>query len=49
MTNFPCTLCGSRNWPRPDTDCPNCQGEEDEYDEDYEYDLRKERELDEQP
>ena len=22
-----CTLCGSRNWPDPDTDCQLCQGE----------------------
>lgn len=30
MSNFPCTLCGSRDWPRPDTDCPLCLGEEEE-------------------
>jgi len=23
-TNFPCSSFGSRHWPRPDTDCPQC-------------------------
>lgn len=27
---FPCTLCGSRDWPRLDTDCPLCHGEPEE-------------------
>ena len=30
MTQFPFTLCGSRNWPRPDADCELCRGEEPE-------------------
>jgi hypothetical protein len=25
--NHPCSLCGSRDWPREDTDCPQCYGE----------------------
>lgn len=40
--NFPCTLCGSRNWPRPDSSCELCRGEAEERDPDYEYDLMKE-------
>ena len=26
-SNFPCSLCGSRDWPRPDTECPLCYGD----------------------
>ena len=39
-TNFPCSLCGSRDWPRKDAECELCEGEEDEGgepDRDYEY------------
>jgi hypothetical protein len=25
--NHACTMCGSRNWPDPDTTCPLCYGE----------------------
>lgn len=25
---FACTLCGSRDWPRTDTDCPLCSPSE---------------------
>lgn len=28
--NFACTLCGSRNWPREDADCPLCRADEPE-------------------
>ena len=24
--NRPCTMCGSTNWPDPDTTCPLCYG-----------------------
>ena len=27
MSNWPCTRCGSRNWPSPDTSCPLCYEE----------------------
>lgn len=30
ITNFPCTLCGSRDWPRNDTNCPLCQIADDD-------------------
>jgi len=33
MTKFPCTLFGSTNWPRPNTTCPLCRGEEEIEDE----------------
>jgi hypothetical protein len=35
-TRFPCTLCGSRDWPREDTSCPLCQTEDDDDTEDEE-------------
>jgi len=35
-TRFPCTLCGSRDWPREDADCPLCELPDD--DEPYEDD-----------
>jgi hypothetical protein len=25
MNRFPCTLCGSRNWPRENAGCPLCE------------------------
>lgn len=25
MIKFPCTLCGSRNWPSATSSCPLCQ------------------------
>jgi predicted amidophosphoribosyltransferase len=25
MTRFPCTLCGSRDWPRENAGCPLCE------------------------
>jgi NMD protein affecting ribosome stability and mRNA decay len=27
--NWPCTRCGSRDWPRADTSCPLCYKEEE--------------------
>ena len=30
MIKFPCTMCGSRNWPREDTSCPLCAMPEEE-------------------
>ncbi len=30
MSKFPCTMCGSRNWPREDTSCPLCATTEEE-------------------
>lgn len=45
---WPCSLCGSRNWPNPDSYCPLCIGDSekdpDEYDED-EDDLDDSEEL----
>lgn len=40
MITFPCTLCGSRNWPRPDADCELCRGDDEgsRPDPDAEYD-----------
>lgn len=31
---FPCTMCGSRNWPTKDTSCPLCYDETEEEQED---------------
>jgi hypothetical protein len=28
-TNFPCSMCGSRNWPRKGAACPLCRSDED--------------------
>jgi hypothetical protein len=36
MSNFPCTLCGSRNWPRPDSECRLCRDDEEDEDEETE-------------
>ena len=36
MLKFPCTLCGSRNWPREDTSCPLCQMPDDDDEDDTE-------------
>ena len=30
IARFPCTLCGSRNWPRENTSCPLCSLEDDD-------------------
>jgi hypothetical protein len=30
MLKFPCTLCGSRNWPNEWTSCPLCRLEDDD-------------------
>jgi hypothetical protein len=32
IARFPCTLCGSRNWPTKETSCPLCydDSEDDE-------------------
>lgn len=37
MTKFPCSLCGSRNWPNTWTACPLCRADDDtEVDQDIE-------------
>lgn len=28
--NWACSLCGSRNWPNPDSHCPLCAGDSKE-------------------
>ena len=28
--NWPCTLCGSRDWPSDDSSCPLCRAREDD-------------------
>jgi hypothetical protein len=30
MLKFPCTLCGSRDWPRKNAGCPLCEMPEDD-------------------
>lgn len=30
IMKFPCTLCGSRNWPSSETSCPLCYEPEEE-------------------
>jgi hypothetical protein len=47
-TKFPCTLCGSRDWPTTDTDCELCFGNPDEDVIDLRPD-RHEDDLDESP
>lgn len=42
--NWACSLCGSRNWPNPDSHCPLCIGESDD---DESYDDNDDEELDE--
>lgn len=44
MSHFPCTLCGSRDWPRLDADCELCRGDDEERDPDAEYDAMREDE-----
>lgn len=46
MTRFPCTLCGSRDWPNPDSDCELCQPTDRATDD--EPDLRPDRHEDEE-
>lgn len=33
MLNWPCTLCGSRDWPSDDSSCPLCRTQEEEEEE----------------
>lgn len=42
IARFPCTLCGSRNWPSEDTTCPLCRIEDDD-------DIDDEPELEPEP
>jgi hypothetical protein len=30
ITRFPCTMCGSRDWPRKDSPCPLCSMDDDD-------------------
>lgn len=36
ITRFPCTLCGSRDWPRENTSCPLCAVEKEKDSDDVE-------------
>jgi hypothetical protein len=36
LAPFSCTMCGSWDWPDPDSRCPLCRGHEDEDEEETE-------------
>jgi len=42
ITRFPCTMCGSRDWPRKDSPCPLCSLEDDDDDLDEDEDFEPE-------
>lgn len=43
--NFPCTLCGSRNWPIKDDPCPLCRAPDDTADKDQPTDQEEPDEI----
>jgi len=50
--NRPCTMCGSTNWPDPDTTCPLCYGPAEagpDPDDDRDHDSHDDERYDEKP
>ena len=51
--NWPCTVCGRRDWPREDTSCPACYKEPepvyDDEDDDPDFDSHDETIYNELP
>ena len=46
LAQFSCSLCGSRHWPDPESDCPLCQPSEYDPEDRRKYDPDPDRERD---